>query len=238
MHQDVKDLMVSEATLLMEVLAKEVGYKDEELAAEMRDGFHTIGILPDCREFPHERVDPTMEVEGLRTVSKWAQRAVIGQLRKNKKLASHIMEKCMSEARPEGTLKGPFTKEEVAAILGPHWVPIPRFGLGQGQKIRMIDDARLYSQNATVGRSFKLTLGGLDQLVAIAKVWFRAVSDDRNVRIKYPDGSWREGVLHEEWLLAEARKLLGRLLHLSDAYKQLASRPEEAYAAVVAALDE
>ena len=149
----------------MEELAKEVGYKDEELAAEMRDGFHTIGILPDCHEFPHERVDPTMEVEGLRTVSKWAQHAVIGQLRNNKKLASHIMEKCMSEARPEGTLKGPFTKEEVAAILGPHWVPIPRFGLEQGLKIRMVNDASLYLQNATVGRSFKLTLGGLDQLV-------------------------------------------------------------------------
>ena len=38
--------------------------------------------------------------------------------------------------------------------------------------------------------------------------------------------------------MEEARKLLGRLLDLSDAYKQRASKPEEAYAAVVAALDE
>ena len=76
-------------------------------------------------------------------------------------------------------------------------MPIPRFGLEQGLKIRMFDDASLYLQNATIGRSFKLTLDGLDQLVAIAKVWLRAVSDDGKVRIKYPDGSWREGVLHE-----------------------------------------
>ena len=116
-----------------------------------------------------------------------------------------------------GTLKGPYSKEEVTNRLGPYWVPIPPFGLDQGAKVRMIDDASLYLQNATVGRSFKLTLGGLDQLAVIAKIWLRAVSEDRKVRIKYPGGSWREGVLREEWTIAEAKKLLGRLLDLSDA---------------------
>ena len=124
------------------------------------------------------------------------------------------MDKCLSEAEQAGTLEGPFTREVVTAILGPGWVPIPRFGLEQGSKIRMIDDASLYLQNATVGRSFKLTLGGLDQLLAISKVWLRAVTEDRKVKIKYPDGSWREGALHEEWSIGEARKLLGRLLDL------------------------
>ena len=93
MHEDVRTIMGSKATLLLEELAKEVGYKDEDLASELREGFHIIGILPDCREFPHEQVDPSMEVEGLRTVSKWAQHAVVGQLRNNQKLSSHIMEK-------------------------------------------------------------------------------------------------------------------------------------------------
>ena len=126
----------------------------------------------------------------------------------------------MSEAGPEGTLKGPFTREEASAVLGPHFVPIPRFGCVQGLKIRMIDDASLYLQNATVGRSFKLTLGGLDQLVDVDKVWPRAISDDRKVRIKYMDGGWHEGVLHEEWSIEEARKLLGCLL---DPFRTLTS---------------
>ena len=60
-----------------------------------------------------------------------------------------------------GTLNGPYSKEEATGILGPNWVPIPQFGLEQGAKVRMIDDASLYLQNATVGGSFRLTLGGI-----------------------------------------------------------------------------
>ena len=62
----------------------EVGFKNEALAEELRAGFHIVGELSDCLEFPQDRVEARMGVEGLRTVSKWSQYAVIGQLRKTK----------------------------------------------------------------------------------------------------------------------------------------------------------
>ena len=48
------------------------------------------------------------------------------------------------------------------------WVPVPRFGIGQG-KVRMVDDASIFLQNSTVTRKYKLILSGIDQLIAVAK---------------------------------------------------------------------
>ena len=71
----------------------------------------------------------------------------------------------------------------------------------------------------------KLTLGGLDEVVAIGRTWISAVGDDRSVSLLGPSGEALQGLLHSEWTVLQARKLLGRTADLRDAYKQLAPRP-------------
>ena len=141
------------------------------------------------------------------------------QLRKNKSktLASHIKEQCLLEAGEGGTLEGPFTSKEITEQLGESWVPVPRFGVGQGEKIRLVDDASVYLHNATVISLLKLTLGGIDQLAALARTWLQAVGEDRMVRIRFPDGKVRQAPLRAEWTVESARTLMGRLLDLRNA---------------------
>ena len=82
MHPDVRDIMGDKATLLITELAKEIDFRDADLSEESTGCFSIIGQLPDCHEYPHERVDAIMEVDGLKTVAKWSQHAVYHQLRK------------------------------------------------------------------------------------------------------------------------------------------------------------
>ena len=72
------------ATLLLLELAKEIGFKDTGLLDELRGGFKILGEISDCREFPFEKAEALLEVEGLDKVARWSQRAAKHQLRKTK----------------------------------------------------------------------------------------------------------------------------------------------------------
>ena len=80
---------------------------------------------------------------------------MVGHLRKQDKFKSEVMDSCMEEARPGGTLLGPYDKDDIDAMFNGRWVPVPRFGIGQG-KVRMIDDASIFLHNSTVARKYKL----------------------------------------------------------------------------------
>ena len=115
----------------------------------------------------------------------------------------------LEEAQPDkGWLAGPLTADEVTAKLGPLWVPANRFGLKQGKKIRNIDDCSRYGTNACYHSREKLSLGGLDEILNIVKVWANAVGEDRNFSVPSAKATARRGVLHHEWSLAEARRLV------------------------------
>ena len=101
-------------------------------------------------------------------------------------------------------------------------------------KLRAIGNGIVFLQNATVGRSWKLTLEGIYSIIAIVRVWLSAVSDDGAVMIKRSDGSVMSGMLHGSWSSQDLKNMMGRLLDLRRAYKQLASKPEHAYASVIA----
>ena len=92
-------------------------------------------------------------------------------------------------------------------------MPVPRFGVDQG-KVRMIDDASIFMQNATVTRKCKLVLSGIDQLIAVAKAWLSAIGEDRWVRLKMPDGRVWSAPLHPDWSLEDVRDIMGKLLDL------------------------
>ena len=101
----------------------------------------------------------------------------------------------------------------------------------------MIDDASIFLQNSTVTRKYKLVLSGIDQLIAVAKAWLFAICEDRWVRMRMPHGREWAAPLHPDWSLEDVKDILGKLLDLKNAYKQFASRPDQSYATVVAAMD-
>ena len=76
----VKCIMKGKATLLLLELAKEVGFRDKDLADELHGGFKIIGEILDCAEFPFGRTEALLDVEGLDKVALWSQHAVKHQL--------------------------------------------------------------------------------------------------------------------------------------------------------------
>ena len=80
-----------------------------------------------------------------------------------------------------------------------------------------------------------MTLGGVDEIAAVAAAWSKAIGKDGRVRLRLSNGVVLEGRLHPTWTLAEVKKLMGRLGDMKSAYRQLAGLPGHAFAAVVAA---
>ena len=200
MHPDVRRVMQGKATLLMGELASMIGMKDEKFLEDLHKGFSIIGSVSHSGEYPPEHVPALMPTSGLETVAKWSQHAVRGHLARPDRFSAEVLAQTLAEAgEDDGSLIGPMTKEEVDSRFGSLWVPVPRFGIDQHGSTRAIDDASMFLQNATVERSWKLILDGLDRLVAIARTWISAVVG-REVAITYPDGTVRRGLLHHSWL--------------------------------------
>lgn len=145
------------------------------------------------------------------------------------------MAKCLEEVRSKGTMIGPLTSEEVTARVGPSWIPMPRFCL---ETERAVDNGSVFGQNSTVGVPWKLTLGGIDEVASLAAMWLRAVKIDRRVCVRLSTGEVLVGWLHHAWSLEDVTSLVGRLGDMKSAYRQLASFPGHAFAAVVAAWDD
>ena len=68
------------------------------------------------------------------------------------------------------------SSDQLRSMLGPRWTGAKRFGVPQGGKVRLVDDFTEMGQNSTVGLEEKLVLSGIDEVVAIARLWHRGRS--------------------------------------------------------------
>ena len=133
MNEDVKKIMHNKNLGLIHKLIEQSGFKDKELLNDLVSGFRTIGPLGACGEFEEAPVGAAPRKEDLFNVAKWSQKAVKGYLNQVSKGCWKAYRASLKEAR-ENKLKGPFTAEQVTALLGPLWVPTPRFIITQGRK--------------------------------------------------------------------------------------------------------
>ena len=159
--------------------------------------------------------------------AKWAQQACKGRRSpKTTQVDQDVWDSTVKEASPEvGWLIGPLSSEEVSARLGSLWVPCRRFGIMQGLKARNIDDCSEFLTNACFHAEEKVALGGLDEVVSIARTWIGAVQSDGSVLLPGagPPSGTRDW-LHPEWSAASATCLVGRTADLKHACKQVAPR--------------
>ena len=103
----------------------------------------------------------------------------------------------------EGWAKGPFTEEEIIARHGKSCVPCRRFGIDQGDKIRLIDDFSEDFHNVCVTQYDKVTVDGVDAIASFIKLW----SMCEEQVLKDAQGKWRFRIL-----LASGETLV-RVLH-------------------------
>jgi hypothetical protein len=125
----------------------------------------------------------------------------------------------------QGWLRGPIPFSDAAARHS-CFTMARRFGIRQGEAVRVIDDYSENGVNATVGTSERIDVGGLDSILAIAKVVLASVdAESRSVAISLSNGSTLKGSLHASLSPAGARALLGKVFDLSKAYRRLARSP-------------
>ena len=84
------------------------------------------------------------------------------------------------------------------------------------------------------GASFKVNLGGVDEIAAILRTFLEAIKSDGSVVIHLSDGSVLRGRLPPGVSPAMAKRLPGKCIDLKSAYRQMARSPEHAVFSIIA----
>jgi len=127
------------------------------------------------------------------------------------------------------------SKAELDSKYGPLWLPARRFGVEQGGDYRPIDDFSEFGVNDTSSTKESVDVGGVDDIVGLAKAWIEAVDPvTRAVRVELSSGRALRGELHPEWSLEEVRDLRGRSVDLEKAFKQIARSPAHGALSIIA----
>ena len=235
MDPHVRKIMKGKKLYALRDVLRAIGYPDVALWKDLARGLDVIGSLPVTGAFPRRPKPATLSVHDLMRGAKTAQAAVSSS---NAKMTQEVLDEVRARSEAEAGedvawLRGPFTQAEVTRQLGRLWVPVRRFGIFQGGKIRLIDDASEFGPNATVYVYEKVDLGGIDEVVAIVCAWRTAILDDGTVSVPMCDGSIMACELAEEWRRQGTGALLGRTADLKAAYKQVAKNPAHRWASVV-----
>ena len=208
--------------LLLQHMAAEAGVPDPGLALAGYLGCAVVGTAPNTGQFEPVQVEPTLSVEGLQRAAKWNRKVLEARVKTTgrRDLDQRLWDLTLDEVS-RGWLEGPFSAEQLDERHGPLWVACPRFPLEQRGKVRAIDDGTACMVNAAHAPTERLTLGGVDEVVGIARAFLDGVSADGRVEVACGAGVPMRGTLHPDLVGPAARGLRGRTLDLQGAYRQL-----------------
>lgn len=223
-HPDVQNVIKGKNLLLLRKMMHDAGIKDDRLIFHMAAGFPVSGLYPDTGLFPSQERSASIDRDELWRTARYAQKKVVEITRASgdREIDDYVWNATIQE-RDRQWCSGPFSASEISERVGKLWIPSRRFGLRQPGKIRLIDDLSEFQVNATLGLQEKLELGGLDEILAVARAMQECVSS-QSANISTFSGQDVRMKVHEDWKDA---KVLGRTLDLSHAYKQLAARPSD-----------
>ena len=237
-HPDVRAVIDGPCGLKRPLLGKELaaaaGYPHPEVLERQAHGFPIVGTLPRNSAFPPAEPGDVQPVEWLESHACFAHAAAEAKARATAPdMARGVWDKTLEELK-KGYLRGPFSAAELTAKYGSKWIGSPRFGVSQKDVIRCIDDFSIFWINLCFGASFKVNLGGVDEIAAILRTFLEAIKDDGSVVIHLSDGSVLKGRLPPGVSPAMARRLLGKCIDLKSAYRQMARTPEHAVFSIIA----
>ena len=239
MHPDVRGVMQPKNLLLFKEMQRDACVGDENLFHDLTSGFRITGELEPSGQFPPKCKAAALSVDDLRKTAKGAKHLFASSCRKaakDKAVARAVWQESLDQVQ-RGWLPGPYSSSEDARV-GPDWVASKRFGIVHGEKIRAVDDLSEYMVNSTVSESEKIVLDGIDEILAVARFFGGAKTGGvQEFKLPAQDGSVFRGRLHDDFRKGRPRLLRGRALDLKSAYKQLARRPEDRWASVLAVLD-
>ena len=239
MPKDVAHTLKGKSLLLMGEMLKAAGSPDVGFIDEASKGFGLTGIAAVSNLFVPKFREPAMSEDKLATASKWTRKAVLGSMRRSAdKATDEAVWSSTQEELRSGWLSGPFTEAQISQILKrDDWPVSKRFGLKQASKIRAIDDYSASLVNSAFCSHEKLSLPGTDEVAGITKLFMNVINGGPRVEVALSDGMVLKGTKHASLTKDSGKKLGGRTLDLSDAYRQLAIAERSKWTAVLGVLD-
>ncbi len=221
MHPHVERVMKGKNLLLLREIMESSGCKDTNLFDELVGGFNLTGTAQISNELTKRLVPATLLDDELKETGSM-QRII--DLHKPTKYAERDAVMALTQEEVEnGWLEGPFTAAQMDTRFG-KWISHKRFGLRQGEKVRLIDDCKQSGVNLALCTTEKLDLMDIDRLAELLKVILKSQTANGRILLDLSTGEKLEGKVHQHWEHGENAGLqfVGRLMDLKSAYKQLA----------------
>ncbi|CAE7739197.1 unnamed protein product [Symbiodinium sp. CCMP2592] len=198
MNSEVRKVMDSKKIALFQEMLADAGIADPHLIKDFVEGFRITGELQPSGMFQKRLKPASLSHDDLKTTAKWAKHTVASSCRraaKDDKVSAAVWDEALEQA-DKGWLRGPFTWSEVDAKYQGTWIGSKRFGIVQNEKIRAIDDLSEFLVNSSVTETEKITLEGVDQIVATAR-FFSCAAKDGEDRFRLP--AENGGHPHDAW---------------------------------------
>ena len=234
MNAKVKSVLGPKRLLLMEKVAKSIGWPDTALFSELAEGFRLVGNATKSNVFQPGIKAASMSETQLMKDAKFLKPALLGKIKANKGDAhsGELYRITLEEAGEKGWLDGPLTAGEVDQRFGGQWIPVRRFAVEQRGKLRPIDDLRENRVNEAFSSTERATLYALDHLMWMSIFLARLYRQGGEFKFELEDGSVLVGYVHKDWLEAGV-DLKVTAMDLKSAYKQLPLNPLDSDKAVV-----
>ena len=141
----VRAVLGSKRLLLMQKVAKDIGWPDRDLFKELAMGFRLVGNATKSNIFQQGLKAASLSEEQLMRDAKFLKPALLGKIRASGGGGEHAKELydvTLAEATEKAWLKGPFGHAEMDRRFNGSWLPVRRFPVVQKGKLRPIDDLR------------------------------------------------------------------------------------------------
>lgn len=170
---DVREVSRDKRIVLFGEMAINAGLPTEQvnrLKHSLAAGFPLTGHIQASGLFPEQQKPLACAIEDAWSSAKVMQHRAMSSCRSSgsKEVDEAVYAATLEEVECN-IAAGPMCLQEVARRHGPLWLPRRRFGILQGDAVRAIDDFSEYSINSRVEVFEKLSMGGIDEAVVMAR---------------------------------------------------------------------
>ena len=238
MPPHVKRVMEGKRVLVMKELAEEMNWPDMDLFTEMCEGFRLVGTFEATGVFKPGVTVANLSAEELEKNAKFLRPAILGRLTifSDVELQKELFETTLREATEKHWLEGPYDIEDVRRLMGDKWLPVRRFGIIQGNKLRPIDNFKESMLNLTFGCYEKIELKAMEHVLWMLVTLTRCMRHLGEVKFVLSDDTTLEGSVHPSWNKL-AFGMEATCVDMKSACKQLPLNPCEYHRTVVSLWD-
>ena len=226
LHLEVRPILQRKKLVVWEKLLQLISYPDENLIAEIKQGFKLIGKANASGVYGAEEGPPPISMDQLEHNAVWRNHALVARVASSGDLGvdARLLLGALEEFE-KGWLSGPFTTmQALEEQLGRGAILNRRFPIVQGPKVRAIDDYSESSVNLAFQSVEKLSLHDADVVANFVRV-LEEVCSGHIKSLVCSDGTVHQVRPHRDW--KSGAQLVGTTMDLASAYKQLPVHPSQ-----------